>query len=104
MDMTTVQNQNMQQALIYDANKKSVGLAYALWFFFGLFGGHRFYAGKTGTAVIMLVISVLSFPLMALIIGFLTIAGVGVWVLIDAFSLAGWIREHNTRLAMKLTP
>ena len=26
--------------------KKSVGIAYLLWFFFGVFGGHNYYVGK----------------------------------------------------------
>lgn len=35
---------------LYEANRKSLGLAYLLWFFLGLFGAHRFYlrAGRTG--------------------------------------------------------
>ena len=35
---------------LYEAGRKSLLLAYLLWFFLGLFGAHRFYtrAGKTG--------------------------------------------------------
>ena len=35
---------------LYEAGRKSLPLAYILWFFLGLFGAHRFYAraGKTG--------------------------------------------------------
>jgi hypothetical protein len=35
---------------LYEANRKSLGLAYVLWLFLGLFGAHRFYlrAGRTG--------------------------------------------------------
>ena len=42
-------------------------LAAVLAFFFGVFGAHRFYAGKTGTAVIQL----------------FTIGGLGIWAFID---------------------
>ena len=34
----------------YDANKKSVLLAYLIWFFLGLFGVHRFYLGRVSRA------------------------------------------------------
>jgi TM2 domain-containing membrane protein YozV len=39
----------------YEANKKSPMVAYLLWWFFGTFGGHRFYLGHTGSAVAMLI-------------------------------------------------
>ncbi|MES2176784.1 MAG: TM2 domain-containing protein [Gemmatimonadota bacterium] len=38
-----------------------------LAFLFGVFGAHRFYAGKTGTAIIQL----------------LTLGGLGIWAMID---------------------
>lgn len=48
-----------------------------LCFFFGLFGAHRFYVGKTGTALLQLI----------------TLGGIGIWTIIDFFSL---IRGHFT--------
>lgn len=33
---------------IANVNSKSIGVAYVLWFFFGIFGVHQFYLGKTG--------------------------------------------------------
>jgi hypothetical protein len=41
--------------------------ALLLCFFFGVFGAHRFYVGKTGTAIIQL----------------LTLGGLGIWMLVD---------------------
>lgn len=34
--------------------QKSKGIAYALWWFLGVFGGHRFYAGNIGIGIGML--------------------------------------------------
>lgn len=92
-----------QRTMLYDANKKSIGLAYALWFFLGTMGGHRFYAGRTGTAVAMLAITVASFLLMFVFVGFVTIFITAVWALVDAFLIPGWIRDHNNRLIASLS-
>ena len=59
-----------QAIMRYDANKKSVGVAYVLWFFFGSLGAHRFYLKQTGTAVAMLIITLISIPLAFVVIGF----------------------------------
>jgi TM2 domain-containing membrane protein YozV len=41
---------------LYEAGRKSMPVAYVLWFFLGLFGAHRFYtrAGKTGWLLLAL--------------------------------------------------
>ena len=72
--------------------KKSTGVSYLLWFFLGGFGGHRFYLGRTATAVVQLIITVIGcFTLFPLII-------TGIWLLIDAFLIPGIVREHSTAL------
>ena len=48
-------------------SEKSLPLTAVLAFFFGIFGAHRFYVGKTKSAVIQL----------------LTIGGLGIWAFID---------------------
>ncbi len=45
--------------------------AVLLCFFLGTFGAHRFYVGKTGTAILMIV----------------TVGGFGIWTLIDFIML-----------------
>ena len=40
--------------MLFEANKKTALVAYILWFFLGLFGGHNFYLKRTGVAVAQL--------------------------------------------------
>jgi TM2 domain-containing membrane protein YozV len=91
------------QTMLYDANKKSTGVAYLLWLFLGCLGGHRFYAGKTGSAVAQLLLSLAGWLLIFIGIGLLPLIVVGVWVLIDAFLIPGWVRNTNTKLATALS-
>jgi len=87
-----------RQQMMYDANRKSVGAAYLLWFFLGGFAAHRFYLGQTGTAVAQLLLLLLGWiPLFA---GWVIL---GVWLFIDLFLIPGIAREENMRLADRLT-
>lgn len=64
---------------------KSTLVAYLLWYFLGLFGGHRFYLRRTGTAVAMLVLS-------------LTVIGLivtGIWWIVDIFLTYKMVNEEN---------
>lgn len=95
----TVSNAELRQMHV-DANKKSVGVAYLLWFFFGGFGGHRFYAGRTQTAAIQLG-SVIVIYVLALTVNpafFMLGLATGIWMLVDMFLIPGMIREHNQDL------
>lgn len=78
---TNNQNNLHVAQMEYDNQKKTPGIAYALWFFLGGLGGHRFYAGDIGYAVGML----------------LTLGGLGVWTLIDVFLIGKRIRAINTQ-------
>lgn len=100
--MSTGGVQDVQRMMLYDSNKKSLGLAYALWFFLGVFGAHRFYAGRTGSAVGMLIITLLSILLSVLLIGIVTFLVISIWWIIDAFLIPGWIRQYNNQLIANL--
>lgn len=63
----------------FDKKKKSKTTAYLLWFFLGVLGGHRFYAGDTLRAIFMLI----------------TLGGLGIWALIDVFFIGSRIEEKN---------
>lgn len=87
----------------YDAQKKSAGIAYLLWFFFCPLGAHRFYLGKTGSAVAMLVICLVSIPLLIFGVGLFGFIALGIWAVVDAFLIPGMVSEHNSALINRLT-
>lgn len=70
---------NNSQYAQFENEKKSAGIAYALWFFFGVVGGHRFYTRDYGIAVGMI----------------FTLGGLGLWTLIDVFFIGARVRQRN---------
>lgn len=96
-------NDTAREMMMYDAQKKSIGVAYLLWFFVGYLGGHRFYVGKTGTAIIQLITSIVGACTAMIGVGLFVIGLVGIWILIDAFLLPGIVRSHNVQLASRLS-
>lgn len=69
-----------------DAKKKSTAVTYLLWFFFGGLGGHRYYLGKYGTAILMT----------------LTIGCLGFWTLIDLFLINGMLKKKNSEIESEI--
>jgi len=61
---------------------KSKGLAYLLWFFFGL---HYAYLGKWGIQFLF----------------WITVGGLGVWWFIDLFTLGGKVESYNNRKGLE---
>jgi hypothetical protein len=55
-----------------NTSDKSRGVAFVLALMLGVFGAHRFYVGKTGTAILMLC----------------TVGGLGLWYLYDVVQVA----------------
>lgn len=84
--------------LSFDAAKKSALIAYLLWFFLGWLGVHRFYLGKTGSGIIMLVVCALSFVLTFIVIGAIGFIALGIWLFIDIFLIPSMTREYNEGL------
>jgi TM2 domain-containing membrane protein YozV len=78
--------------MLFEANKKTALVAYLLWFFLGLFGGHNFYLKRTGVAVAQLILTIT-------VIGMLISL---IWVFVDAFLIPGWVRNQNNLLAAQL--
>jgi TM2 domain-containing membrane protein YozV len=76
------------------ANEKpSMGAAYVLGIFLGMFGAHRFYLGHTGSGIAMLALT-------CLIIG---IPITFVWHIVDWFLIPGMVRERTEELRRTLT-
>jgi len=104
MDVQGIAGNNpARQQMIYDAHRKSVGVAYLLWFFLGSLGIHRFYLKQTGTAVVQLLLAVAGWLTIWIAIGLLPFGILGIWLLVDLFLIPGMAREHNLRLADHLT-
>jgi len=91
-----------QQMMRYDANKKTALIAYLLWFFAGYLGAHRFYLGRTISGLIMLVLFLLSCVGMLILVGFIGLAVIGLWWLIDGFLIPGMISAANNKLINSL--
>lgn len=79
-DLTSEQLAMVQSEV--KGKEKSKGIAYALWFFLGTLGDHRYYAGDIGMGIAMT----------------LTLGGLGFWSLIDVFFIGSRIEKKNEML------
>ena len=57
---------------LYQASEKRILPAFILCLFVGVFGAHRFYAGKVGTGILQL----------------FTLGGLGIWAFVDLILIA----------------
>jgi len=78
-------------------------LATALFaFFLGDFGAHRFYVGKTGTAIVMLVLGLIGWATVWFLVGIPFLVIVGIWRLVDfILAVAGMMRDSQGLLIEK---
>ncbi len=70
----------------------STAITYLVWFFLGNIGGHRFLTGRVGTGLMMLGLHVAGWLTWWFGLGFLIWGLVGLWWLIDALLIPGWLR------------
>jgi TM2 domain-containing membrane protein YozV len=85
-----------------DISPKSRLAATLLAFFLGEFGAHRFYVGKTGTAVVMLLLCIVGLATVWFFIGYLFLVAVGIWAFVDfIFAVVGRMRDKEGRLIQK---
>jgi len=67
-------------------------------FFLGEFGAHRFYIGKIGTAVVMLVLAIIGIATVWFFVGIAFLVAVGIWALIDfIFAVSGNMKDSQGR-------
>ena len=78
--------------------KKSTGVAYLLFLFLGGFGAHRFYLGKTGSAVAILILVIGGMLLSAIIIGIPMLIIGSIWLIVDIFLIPGMVAQDVQRL------
>lgn len=70
----------------FEKSEKSWMVAFLLCFFLGVYGIHRFYLGKTGTGIAML----------------LTGGGCGIWTLVDFFTmLFGTVTDKDGKVVSR---
>ncbi len=91
-----------QALMAFEASKKSTGLAFVLWFFTGGLGGHRFYLGRTGSAIGQLVLSIFGWLTIWVGFGLLLLIPLGIWLLVDLFLISGMVEAHNSSLMKRL--
>jgi TM2 domain-containing membrane protein YozV len=69
--------------MVSEISPKSRLVVTLLAWFLGVFGAHRFYLGKTGTALLML----------------FTLGGLGIWALVDfILAVAGVMEDKDGRV------
>lgn len=94
-------NLDMQHQLVVEqrlANqRKSTGLTFALWFFFGFLGVHRFYLGHVWRGLAMLACFVVGALTSTIMIGLIPLAFLAIWLLADLFFIPLLVRERNDR-------
>lgn len=100
-----------------DISPKSRRATTLLAFFLGVFGAHRFYIGKTGTAIVMLLLSIAGlgilglgsadwapgfFGLVVFVYAFSIFAAVGIWAFVEfIFAVTGRMKDKEGRLIRK---
>lgn len=101
MGLSTQQQQLVEQRLSNEA--RSSGISYLLWFFLGPFGAHRFYSGRPGSAVAMLLLFWLGILLAAIVVGWVFLIAYLIWWFIDAFLIPGMVDAHRSALRGKIS-
>lgn len=100
MSVSTEKQILIEQRVTNEA--KSIGAAYLLWFFLGSLGGHRFYLGRKGSAVAMLLLALIGFATSFIGVGIVLLIIVGIWALVDAFLIPGMVAQHKNQVRNEL--
>ena len=106
MDMST------REVLLYQNNKKSVGVTYVFWALLGLLGAHRFYVGDVGRGLTFIMLAMAEVVVGAIAFesangyGILAAYGldiiIGLMFAIDAFLIPGCVNRYNNDLLKRM--
>lgn len=99
--MSTQEKILIEQRIANDG--KSILVAYLLLAFFGGFGAHRFYLGRTGSAAAQLILFILGWATLVFIVGAALLIAVGIWVIIDIFLIPGIVQAQRDTMRQQLT-
>lgn len=96
---------NDSTAMLYDANKRGVGASYALWFFFGWLGAHRFYTGYKTSGALMVALACYGWYRVIFVegAGLLALIVLAIWVLVDAALIPSMVRKANIQTVRDLS-
>ena len=86
------------QQVVIVRSEKSMAVAYLLLIFLGQLGLHRFYLGRTGSAVTQLLLGLCGWATTWILIGFVPLTILWIWLLADLFLTAGLVRQANEAL------
>lgn len=94
-EMCVTCGSRLTRVLAGDTSPKSRLATALLAFFIGEFGAHRFYIGKIGTAVLMLILGIIGWSTIWIMgIGLIFLIPVSIWSLIDfILALAGTLKD-----------
>lgn len=86
-----------------DISPKSRLAATLFAWFLGIFGAHRFYVGRAGTAVVMLILGIVGFATVWIpFVGPIFLVAVGIWAFVDfLIAVTGNMRDGNGKLIKK---
>ncbi len=82
---------------------KSPFVAYLLAILLWGFGAHRFYLGRYMSGLVMLLLWGIGWLTAPILIGWIPLALVSVWAIVDLFLIPGLIREDQAVLRQELT-
>lgn len=88
--------------LRYDAGRKSLSVAYLLWFLFGYGGVHRMYLGRWVSGLMMLAMLGVSMLFTIILVGYVGLGLIFLWWMIDSLLIPGMAQRSNERLIQSL--
>lgn len=97
--MSEVEKIKLESEIMY--KEKELLISYALWFFLGGFGVHRFYLEDKKGGLWMLGLLIVGWLTSFILIGFIPLLILGVWWLYDGYKTSVLVDQYNTSVKQK---